>query len=607
MVSCLLIDFYLYSYQIELLDSVQFYQKQLSQTCEKCVAIRKIFCKKYLLLFLIFLNSVYMLEINGNKCLCAMAMAGVIALGNVAEGSIEQFKAEQEAAKKTKKPLLVLPNVPECAEEQGSDTGTAREDMSPAEVSEKSEASAEKAEELCLFRVVENGSSEASYEQVDEDTQYPLGRCYVLGYGSEGDSRIQDLKGEIKEEDLYCSEDPVKRKLWEKRLKKAGFPVFDIEDVVLPYDGEDLLKFKERLAGMDLNIEVKRRSFEKACNKRAEANEKLWYSLLDDEISQEEIEEYLDENLSAEQKAKMCKNSSKLPDWLDVESYEKLIYALLKFGLLADEILVVRCEYLPKFCPLDTTRLTVKEGCYQCHFSNDSSTMIFLHRDTLKNEEKQFLMRCLMSQAPIHSISVGSWGLKNNPLVKQLGQGLEISRVLRDLRIDSCAIGDKGAKILGDALKHNSKLESLTLKGNRISNTGAVAISEGLRANSTLQKLYLENENIGSVGMVAIATAVRDNSSITELILKEIPVTDRGAFAVKDMLEKNSSLTTLAWFPHDVMSSTQAGYVAEGLKNNSSLTTLILHRSSPEGIGFMADAMESNITITKFMVWCEKK
>ena len=554
---------------------------------------------------MIFLDSVYMLEINGNKCLCAMAMAGVIALGNVAEGSIEQFKAEQEAAKKTKKPLLVLPNVPECAEEQGSDTGTTREDMSPAEVSEKSEASTEKAEELCLFRVVENGSSEASYEQVDEDTQYPLGRCYVLGYGSEGDSRIQDLKGEIKEEDLYCSEDPVKRKLWEKRLKKAGFPVLATEDVVLPDDGEDLLKFKERLAGMELNIEVKRRSFEKACDKRTEANEKLWYSLLDDEISQEEIEEYLDENLSDEQKAKMCKNSSKLPDWLDVESYEKLIYALLKFGLSADEILVVRCEYLPKFCCLDTTRLRVEEGCYQCSFY-DGSSMISFFGDTLKNEEKQFLMRCLMSQAPIHSISVRSWGLKNNPLVKQLGQGLEISRVLRNLSINRCGIGDKGAKILGDALKHNSKLESLKLEGNRISNTGAVAISEGLRANSTLQKLCLENENIGSVGMVVIATAVRDNSSITELILKEIPVTDRGAFAVKDMLEKNSSLTTLAWFPHDVMSSTQAGYVAEGLKNNSSLTTLILHRSSPEGIGFMADAMKSNITITKLWYGVKK-
>ena len=327
-----------------------------------------------------------MFKMKLNKDLCVMAIAGVITLGNVAEGSIEQFKAEQEAAKKTKKPLLVLPNAPESAEEQSSDAGTIGEGMSPDEVSEKSEASTEQTEGLCLLRVVKNDSSEASCEPIDEDTQYPLGHCYIFG----AKTKSQDLGCETQEEPYY-SEDPVKRKLWEKQLKKAGFPILETEDIVLPNNDEDLLKFKKRLAGMELNAETKRRSFEKACGKRAEANEILWCSLLDDEISQKEIEDYLNKNLSAEQKKKMGDNSPGSSYESQVESYKKLVYALLKFGLSADEILAVNYSYLPLFNYLNEAGENTEEF-YQCYCTDNDGESDFNGKGIPK-EEKLLLIK----------------------------------------------------------------------------------------------------------------------------------------------------------------------------------------------------------------------
>ena len=90
---------------------------------------------------------------------------------------------------------------------------------------------------------------------------------------------------------------------------------------------------------------------------------------------------------------------------------------------------------------------------------------------------------------------------------------------------------------------------------------------------------------------------------MTVFSLSFSPATDEGVSAIEDMLKNNSSLTSFEWFnfytSDKIMSPAQVRCIAEGLKCNSTLTSLTLDKLDHDGVDAIADALESNITITK--------
>lgn len=487
-----------------------------------------------------------MLEIKFSKSLYAMAMTGVIALGNVAEGAIEEFEAEQ-VAKKTKASLSVLPNVPESAE-----------------ASEKSEDSEKKQKKICLVRFAEKSDS----EQTDGTC---LGSCSILGYGSKEDIEAQDLRSTTQKEPFY-SEDPAEHKFWEKQLKKTRSHVPDVEELR---------------------------------SEQARQNAVIWYDLFNGDIPTEEIEKFLDEDLKDEQK----KRFENLRDVRDAKFYKLIVYALRKFGIPADEIFGVSFGDLRCFCDFSSgsSLFGESEGYSYYHKSEDGSCYefkcILSERHHIYEPMIKILASCLKNQAPIHSLEIRML-FHRRENINQFCEGLKSNRTLTELILPTTDLNGEKAERLNEALKHTKTLIKLNLKRNHlIDNQGVLAISEMLKTNTTLQELSIELSREEEIGLIAIMTALKGSGSMTVFSLSFSPATDEGVSAIEDMLKNNSSLTSFEWFnfytSDKIMSPAQVRCIAEGLKCNSTLTSLTLDKLDHDGVDAIADALESNITITK--------
>jgi hypothetical protein len=123
-----------------------------------------------------------------------------------------------------------------------------------------------------------------------------------------------------------------------------------------------------------------------------------------------------------------------------------------------------------------------------------------------------------------------------------LGEALKRS-ALKELNLQLCGVGDKGAVAFANAIKESKALTLLNLSGfvvfeqkdprQKIGDEGAIAIAAALKANSTLKELFLEHHEIGDKGCVALAAALTENKSINFVSLEYNSMLDEGSAALK--------------------------------------------------------------------------
>ncbi len=128
-------------------------------------------------------------------------------------------------------------------------------------------------------------------------------------------------------------------------------------------------------------------------------------------------------------------------------------------------------------------------------------------------------------------------------------------------------------------------------------NTGVV----GLRLNSYDNKVHM-----GESGLKSIAEALITNSSLVKLQLSNcsVKITEENGPVLRDMLQKNSTLEVLGLSVNPQISDTGAAFIAEGLKQNSSLRVLALGYCSitDEGVSSLSDALVVNDSLKKLDV-----
>ncbi len=168
-----------------------------------------------------------------------------------------------------------------------------------------------------------------------------------------------------------------------------------------------------------------------------------------------------------------------------------------------------------------------------------------------------------------------------------IAQVLRNSSIVRGLKLSGCSIGESGLKSITDALITNSSLVSLSLYDDcslKITEESGPVLRDMLQRNSTLEELYLHrNDQVSDTGAFFIAEGLKQNSSLRELVLRGCGIGDEGVKSLGGALVENDSLKELHLWDNDGITERGVSALTECLKTNSGLVKLLLsdrHRSA---------------------------
>jgi hypothetical protein len=128
----------------------------------------------------------------------------------------------------------------------------------------------------------------------------------------------------------------------------------------------------------------------------------------------------------------------------------------------------------------------------------------------------------------------------------------------------------------------------------------AILIASDLQFMPVMTALgYYNNKNIGPEGAKAIAEALKVNAVLTTLVLYTNSIGDEGAIAIAEALKVNAVVTTLVLGGNNI-GDEGAIAIAEALKVTAVLTILRLDENNigAEGAKAIAEALKVNVVLT---------
>ena len=147
----------------------------------------------------------------------------------------------------------------------------------------------------------------------------------------------------------------------------------------------------------------------------------------------------------------------------------------------------------------------------------------------------------------------------------------------------------------------------MDLEGNEIGQRGAQYIADVLQNTIIVHTLNLNPNTIQEYGMKYIIESLLTNCSLVTLVLNGVflyhdcflKITKESGPVLCQMLQRNNTLTDLDLTCNRDVSDTGAFFIAEGLKLNTSLQTLVLTQCgfSAEGAKFISGALEINASL----------
>ena len=150
-----------------------------------------------------------------------------------------------------------------------------------------------------------------------------------------------------------------------------------------------------------------------------------------------------------------------------------------------------------------------------------------------------------------------------------------------------CSLGDTGIRFLMQSICRSLDLHSempingplnLCTSYNQITYSGASYIAEVLRTTRVLMELDLTHNQIGDKGLQCIAEALTTNTSLIELKARwcSINITKENGPSFSAMLQRNRTLRKLDLSFNGAVLDSEASFIIEGLKKNTTLEILKL-------------------------------
>ena len=160
--------------------------------------------------------------------------------------------------------------------------------------------------------------------------------------------------------------------------------------------------------------------------------------------------------------------------------------------------------------------------------------------------------------------------------------------------------GREAAEIIAEAMKYNKSVTYLRL-GNNICDGGVEQLSYMLGYNRTLKVLDLsDNSSISARGVTFLADALKKNTTLTTLILSKTNVKQKACVALSSMLAVNKTLTTLDVSCNNIGDRGVKALLEFIRKSNHSLTTLSIANNiiTSAGANVLAETLCDNTTLT---------
>lgn len=207
------------------------------------------------------------------------------------------------------------------------------------------------------------------------------------------------------------------------------------------------------------------------------------------------------------------------------------------------------------------------------------------------------------SLTTLHLDDVGAEG----PVTVALALTLRPNSSIRTLHIKGTTINQRTAQALERMLQSNQSLTELRLCHNTIEDTDESLshVAHGLSANRRLKVLDLMGNGLDDAALSKIVKGLAHDESILEFLSLDFnDIGTVGAQAIANMLQqKNCHLKDLHACCNRI-GSEGAEALAQGLRHNSSLQTLLLSLNDigNEGAGALAQAMSVNTTLTKLCI-----
>lgn len=158
-------------------------------------------------------------------------------------------------------------------------------------------------------------------------------------------------------------------------------------------------------------------------------------------------------------------------------------------------------------------------------------------------------------------------------LLRAVGGSTSLTR----LGMSKNNLGPEGATLISKALEKNTYLTYLDLSLNEIGPTGAEVIARLLgNPASTLQHVNLYGNYLGAIGVRHVCDAMRNNKEVRILCLGNNNATDAAAEGIATMLHANGTLESLDLRFNSLTAAAVKPIAQEGIKANTSLTSLCL-------------------------------
>ena len=178
-----------------------------------------------------------------------------------------------------------------------------------------------------------------------------------------------------------------------------------------------------------------------------------------------------------------------------------------------------------------------------------------------------------------------------------------LTRILRNCPIsqfslDLGLLGDKGLAMIRDGLEDKS-VTILKLFGDEVlTPEGTEILKRFVERHPTLVTVQMWNL-LDDAGLSAFASGL-DSSSIERLLFGSSSIGNQGLFALAEFVRLSTKLKYLHLMAHNQVAKEGTIAIAEGLKENVLLETMILEFASEQGVeAAFIDALEHNVTLTQ--------
>jgi hypothetical protein len=185
--------------------------------------------------------------------------------------------------------------------------------------------------------------------------------------------------------------------------------------------------------------------------------------------------------------------------WHDPQSKEALGQTIRENSTL-EHVQLNRLHDLPR------EGSTILSYIFQALKVNETIASISLAGNYIHHQGHPSLVRMDFSK----SSSPSGWG---DALL-----GLATNSTLRDISLEYCCIGNKGAVAIGKILASNHSLQSIDLCHNEIDSDGCYTLVHGLKNSQSLKRIYLHGNSIDESCSMVIRDAMRDHNRSLRVI-----------------------------------------------------------------------------------------